>query len=131
MSTLASENRLNGLRVLVVEDEGTIYSLIEDTLKKLGCGPVWRAVNVETGLSQLVSHKPDIAILDVNLVGEPVYPIALRLDELGIPIVFSTAYARTIPAFWNNRPIVEKPFSPAILATALRKALNSRPDARP
>jgi len=123
-------NRLAGLSVLVVEDESIVYYLFEDSLKQLGCASVWRARNVETARALLEQRQPDAAILDVNLNGELAYPVAIQLDELGIPIVFATGYDRRgMPPFWADRPLLEKPFTADALAIALDKALgNSEPN---
>ena len=72
----------------------------------------------------LAGNRPDAAMLDVNLAGEPVYPLAVKLAADGIPFVFATGYgAEGIPREWAARPVVQKPFSSAMLAEAFAKAL--------
>lgn len=127
MSDIVSNQRLAGLSVLVVEDESIVYFLFENSLKQLGCASVWRARNVETARALLEQRRPDAAILDVNLNGELAYPVAIRLDDLGIPLVFVTGYDRRgMPPFWADRPVLEKPFTAEKLAAALGRALGSK-----
>jgi CheY-like chemotaxis protein len=128
MNTLAFEQQPNGLSVLVVEDESMVFFLIEDLLKELGCTTISRAADVAGALSLLREHRPDAAILDVNLAGELAYPVADRLDELGVPIVFSTGYEQAgVPEIWRSRPTISKPCTPDDLKSALATALGAHP----
>jgi CheY-like chemotaxis protein len=61
---------LNGLRILIVEDEAMIAMLIEDMLSDLGCVPVGPANTAERALHLIQSERFDGAILDVNLGGQ-------------------------------------------------------------
>lgn len=125
MKSGASGKALDGLSILVVEDESLISRLIEDTLKDLGCPEIWNAANVDAALTLLAKRRPDIAVVDVNLTGRLAYPVAVRLDDMRVPVVFLTAYARSqLPAFWRSRPLVNKPFKPETLAAALAAALH-------
>jgi CheY-like chemotaxis protein len=82
---------LLGRSVLVVEDEQLVAWDIEQTLKTAGVmlGP---AASVGSALSLLNTQRPDAAILDLNLRGELVTPVARRLRDMGVPFVLSTAY---------------------------------------
>ena len=118
---------LNGLSILVVEDETIISFLIEDMLTDLGCTEVWHAGGLVSALALLGERTPDAAVLDVNLAGEPVYPIAERLASSDIPFVFATGYGREgIPRDWTAYPVIQKPFNLAALAAALRAVLPHR-----
>jgi CheY-like chemotaxis protein len=124
MSQGSCDRRIGGLSILVLEDETLIYILIEGMLEELGCTAVWRAADIEAALTLLDDHRPDLAILDVNIGGESCHPVAARLDALGIPIIFSTGYGRLVmPECWQGRPVLEKPFTPADLAEALDTVL--------
>jgi two-component SAPR family response regulator len=126
MSALRRHNKFAGLSVLVVEDETLIFYLIEQILVELGCASVWRATDVETALSLLKERRPDVAILDVNLMGKLSYPVAVRLNDQGIPLVFVTGFGRVgMPEFWRDRPFIEKPFTIEGLVTALDSALKT------
>ncbi|RAI45654.1 response regulator [Rhodoplanes roseus] len=116
-SNLPNFDRLN---VLIVEDEAIISFLIEDILRELGCRVVRNVACIEDALSALDEDRPDVAVLDVNLDGVEVYPVAERLRERGIPFVFTTGYGvdGLAPA-WAHMPVVQKPFRSEMLARAL------------
>ena len=118
---------LQGLSMLVVEDETIVSMMVESMLMDLGCDDVWYASGVEDGMALLESRTPDAAVLDVNLAGEPVYPIARRLADAGVPFVFATGYGTSgIQEDWSGRPVVQKPFQSEALAAALAMALSAR-----
>lgn len=118
---------LEGLNVLVVEDETIVSMLLEDMLQELGCSGIWHASNVGSALAILDRQAPDVALLDVNLGGELAYPVASRLDEAGIPFVFATGYGRAgIPETWSPAPVVQKPFALSSLTKAMQSALQQR-----
>ena len=58
-------------------------------------------------------ERLDGAILDVNLNGEEVFPLADELISRGVPVIFSTGYdgASALPAPYRDRPRLEKPFA--------------------
>ncbi len=118
---------LSGLSVLVVEDEAVVSMLVESMLEDLGCGEVWYASGVDDALQILSERTPDAAVLDVNLAGEPAYPIARRLATAAVPFIFATGYgAGGIHEDWSGRPVIQKPFQCDMLASALASALRDR-----
>jgi CheY-like chemotaxis protein len=115
-----ASRRLDGSRILVVEDESIISLLIEDMLIQLGCAAVWQASRVESALALLERQRPDAALLDINLAGEPAYPVAERLQAAQIPFVFATGYGwHGLSPAWSGRPVIQKPFRLATLADML------------
>jgi two-component SAPR family response regulator len=115
---------LDGLSVLVVEDEAIISFLLEDMLGELGASDVRHAGNVKTALEYLKTHKPDLAVLDVNLGGERVYPVAERLAELGVRFVFTTGYGKSgMDPRWQNHAVAQKPFTAESLTATLKTVL--------
>jgi CheY-like chemotaxis protein len=78
--------------VLVVEDEPLISMLLVELLDELGCTVAAQASNVTEGLARANDTVFDAAILDVNLRGEPVWPLADFLHERGIRFVLATGY---------------------------------------
>jgi CheY-like chemotaxis protein len=111
---------LGGLHALVVEDETMIFMLIEDMLREMGCAGVAHATDVREALMHVESRRPDFAVLDVNLAGQQVYPVAERLDATGVPFAFATGYGRVgMPERWMSRPVIQKPFRQETLAAAL------------
>src|SRR5829696_4237995 len=83
---------LNGLRVLVVEDEAAISLLLEDMLLDFGCEVVGPAARLGAALALVRDETVDLAILDVNVAGEPIYPVVSALADMKVPFVFSTGY---------------------------------------
>jgi len=113
-------------RVFLVEDEALVAMLLEDMLAELGCVPSCTASSLAEGIEQVASVEADIAIIDVNLGGEPSFPIAERLAARGIPVVFSTGYgASDLPPAWRDRPIVAKPFTTEGLRAALAEVFDA------
>jgi CheY-like chemotaxis protein len=111
---------LKGKSALVVEDEPIVSFLIEDTLSGLGCTDIRLAGTLDAAQASLDDRLPDLAVLDVNLGGQLVYPVAERLLASGIPFVFTTGYGVAgIAAPWKTATIVAKPFVPEQLAAAV------------
>lgn len=86
-----------GVRVLLVEDEGTIALLIEEMLEDFGCAVVASVARFAQALDAAATAQVDLAILDVNLAGERVFPVADILRSRDIPLLFSTATVQRRP----------------------------------
>jgi CheY-like chemotaxis protein len=101
----------SGLRVLLVEDENLVALLLEDMLAELGHTVVGPVARLDKALEMAQREPFDVAILDVNISGGEVYPIAEALAARGIPFVFSTGYGKkSLPAPYSDRPALQKPF---------------------
>jgi CheY-like chemotaxis protein len=123
---------MNGLRVLVVEDEAAISLLLEDMLLDLGCDVVGPAARLGTALELARGEALDVAILDVNVAGEPIYPVAAALVERKVPFIFSTGYGSAgIKDLYRDRPVMQKPFAQRDLQQNLLQALRENAQARP
>lgn len=121
-------------RLLIVEDRELIAAKVGRAVSEAGHQVVAMAPTVGAALTALLTHGEaiDAAILDIDLRGEPVYPIAELLDERGAPFVFLTGYgASAIDPLWRWVHRVEKPFETAVLVRALDDALNDRPGPSP
>jgi CheY-like chemotaxis protein len=116
---------LTGRRVLIVEDESLVAMLLETILEDMGCIPVGPASTVEEGLTMAEDEAPlDAALLDVNVAGQQIFPVAAILRARGVPFVFSTGYGEGgLPDEWRGQPTIQKPFSEAAIRDALMKAL--------
>ena len=113
-------------RILVVEDELMIRMLLEDMLGELGYTVAAEAARVEEALDAAKNAEFDIAILDVNLNGQPVSPVADVLVARGTPFVFATGYGeRGLPEPYRDRPTLKKPFQMEGLKQMLESALES------
>jgi CheY-like chemotaxis protein len=118
---------LQGLRVLVVEDEALVSMLLEDMLADHGCEVAATASRISQALDLVADGGLtfDAAILDVNLGGEPIFPVAEALAARGAPFVFATGYgAGGLPESWRSRPTLQKPFSHDDVGKALLVAVN-------
>ncbi|MCR6628599.1 MAG: response regulator [Magnetospirillum sp.] len=104
------------MRVLLIEDEFLVATAVEAVLDSMGCEVVGPAATVEAALSLLSDGEaPDVAIVDLNLRGEPSEPVALELDRRHIPFVFATGYdvdddlsARFPAAQWLRKPYTDQ-----------------------
>ena len=106
---------------LIVEDEGLVAMLIEDAINELGLNAVGPVSRVAAALQLLKDFTPEGAILDVNLAGETVYPVAAVLAERNIPFVFITGYGKPgISSRFTDRPVLQKPFMTAQIQTLVR-----------
>lgn len=115
---------MSGRRVLVVEDESLVAMLLETMLEDMGCVPVGPAATIDEALKLVDQETFDAALLDVNVAGQQVFPVARALEARGIPLVFSTGYGEGgLPEAWRGRPTVQKPFTEAIIRDALMAAL--------
>ncbi|HET7586653.1 MAG TPA: response regulator [Gammaproteobacteria bacterium] len=106
----APQSAINGMRILMVEDEMMLAMSLEDLLKLLGCEVV-KAARVAKAVKLAETESVDGALLDVNLAGERVYPVAAELDRRGIPFVFMTGYdVDRLDSGYHGRPALQKPF---------------------
>ncbi len=113
---------LKGLRLLVVEDEPMAALELQDMLGDCGCEVVGVASNLLRGLAIACNEQMalDGAVLDINLGGEQVYPVAERLKTRGVPFIFSTGYGKAgrAPSF-AHIPTLNKPYGPQELEDTL------------
>lgn len=115
-----------GIRVLLVEDEGTVAMLIEEMLEDLGCTVVASIPRLALAREMANTAEVDLAILDVNLAGERVFPVAEILRARGVPFLFSTGYgASGLPADFAQCPVLHKPFSENELRLKIALTLKS------
>ena len=118
--------RPDGRLVLVVEDEFLIAMDLELLLQRHGWRVLGPATTVVGALRLLAGERPDVALLDVNLRGEPVTPVAEALRARGVPFVLASAYdgATQLPAeILVTAPNVGKPMNERRLLAALAHAL--------
>lgn len=118
-----------GQRAFIVEDETLVLFNLEDILSELGCVVVGQAMHLSEAV-RLAGNvdEVDFALLDVNLRGEQVFPVAELLRERGIPVIFATGYgAGGLPDAWREHPVIVKPYT----HQDVEKALNKLPKAAP
>lgn len=120
-STLA----LRGRRVLVVEDSALVAMELETTLRAQGAEVIGPVARIEDALSAIAVRPPDAALLDIDLDGVAVFPLADALAEGQVPFVFTTGYeARLVlPPRFADRPVLAKPYRGEEAAAALARLL--------
>jgi CheY-like chemotaxis protein len=117
---------LDGLKVLVVEDETIVAMLLEQMLEELNCQVAGVAGQVAAATEMARSVDADVAILDMNLAGQKVDPVARALAERQVPFVFASGYGEDgLTAEWRGRPVLPKPFRLDQLREALEAATAS------
>ena len=110
--------------VLIVEDDVLLGMAIGVCVEDAGYAVAGLARSVDAALATLSHETVDAALLDVNLQGELVYPVANALAERGVPFVFVTAQrADDLPERHRHRPIVPKPYYDAAICAALASVL--------
>ena len=119
---------LAGKRVLVVEDEMLVSMLLEDMLTDIGCEVVAVASRLEEAIAHARDAALDVAILDVNLNGEPSYAVADALAARKLPFVFATGYGKAgLASAYRHLPALQKPFQSDDVVRALCEALRPNP----
>lgn len=120
--------KFTGSRAFLVEDEALVLFSLEDVLADLGCEVVGQATRLEQAMAMAQSLGPlDVAILDVNIGGTTVFPVAQLLMERGVPLVFATGYGRDgLPPEWQSHAVIVKPYSVQDIERALTPLLAGR-----
>jgi CheY-like chemotaxis protein len=109
------------LRILVVEDEGLVAMMLEDLLEDLGCEVPYSAGSVAQALEWIeAGGEADAALLDVNLGGEAVFPVAEALTRRGVPFAFTTGYGEAHDPRFKTAVLLGKPLRMERLEEVLR-----------
>ncbi len=111
-------------RILVVEDEVLVSMLVEDELRGAGAEVLGPVPTVGDALRLVEAAAADgglgAAVLDINLAGRHVAPVADRLAALGVPFLFATGYGEGCDTGGHGAaPVLRKPFAPARLVAAV------------
>ena len=116
-------------RVLVVEDNGLIAAKLAQVLRRGGYAVVGPAATLAAALDLLSQNAAlAAALLDIDLRGEPVYPLTEALEARGVPFLYLTGYEPlAIPETWRGAPRIEKPFEATTLLGALARLLAGAP----
>ena len=123
MGQAARERPLQGLCVLVVEDDYFIALELCNALRAAGADVIGPARDVETGLAAIRDERIDCGVLDINLRGHLAFEIAMELRTHGIPAIFATGYdASMIPDELADAVRLEKPVDLAALCRAVESA---------
>ena len=122
------KNLFPGRRVLVVEDNPVIAFDIETALRESGAEVVGPAHDIESGLALLRANGLDGAVLDIDLGGEPVWPIARALKQAGVPFVFvSGDCGKGLPDDFAGAVCLHKPAQAQAIVSSVAMAMKARP----
>jgi DNA-binding response OmpR family regulator len=109
--------------ILIVEDEPLIAMMLEDFLESLGHSISASCDSVASALTEVEKGGFDLAILDVNLKGQNVWPVATRLREQGVPFVIASGgHVDPPPVEFASVPLIEKPYTVDRVTPAINAA---------
>ena len=112
--------------ILIVEDEPLIAMMLEDFVQSLGHAVSGSCDSVSAALKEVERGGFDIAILDVNLKGENVWPVAAALKQMGKPFVLASGgHVDPPPPEFRDIPMIEKPFTIDRVTPIIEAALAS------
>ena len=113
-----------GGSVFLVEDEVMIRMMVADMLEELGYRVAAEAGEINEAVRLAGSTEFDIAILDVNVNGKVISPVAEVIQGRGRPFIFATGYgAQGLPQEFRDRPTLQKPFQMETLAQVIASTL--------
>jgi CheY-like chemotaxis protein len=111
-------------RILVVEDENFQAMEMSWIIEDAGYSVVGPEASVEATRKLLAQQRVDLALLDVLLGSDTVFPVLRLLDSLRTPFIFVTSYApAALPAEYQARPLIPKPYRPAALISFIQASL--------
>jgi DNA-binding response OmpR family regulator len=115
---------LSGRRILVVEDEYLIAIEMERWLQEAGAEVAGPVPDTKRALALIETEPLDAAVLDVHLNGEPVYPVADRLTERGVPYLFATGEIRIAEGSdYRSHAVLGKPVLDSELLQAVGRLI--------
>jgi DNA-binding NtrC family response regulator len=110
--------------ILIVEDEPLISMMLEDFLLSLGHEVAGICESVEEARTAVADREFDFAILDVNLKGESVWPVAADLREKGVPFILASGgHVDPPPSDFASVPMIDKPYTIDRIPPAIELAL--------
>jgi CheY-like chemotaxis protein len=117
----------DSLSVFLVEDESLIRMMMADMVQSLGHHVVAEADNIQDASAFAMTAQYDLAILDINLMGVYVDPVADLIERRGKPFLFATGYGpELLPSLLRRKPILRKPISIEQLRAIIAQLFPSR-----
>jgi CheY-like chemotaxis protein len=118
--------RAAGGSVFLVEDEVMIRMMVSDMLEELGFSIAAEAGEINEAIRLAQSTEFDFAILDVNVNGKVISPVADLIKARNRPFIFATGYGSSgLPEEYRDRPALQKPFQIETLARVIDNTLKS------
>lgn len=113
--------------ILLVEDETLIRMMLVQIVEELGHTVVAEAASVNDGRCRAEIENYDLAILDINLQGLNVTPVAQAIARRGLPFFFLTGYgSKGVPDGFKALPVLDKPCTPEALKSTIDSVLSDR-----
>jgi CheY-like chemotaxis protein len=123
-----ADTPLRGCRVLIVEDDYFVAADLAEALQELGAFVLGPIGSLNDALQLVSKSEPRIAVLDINLGQDQVYPFADALQARGVPFIFVTGYSGSvIPDNYRHIPRCQKPVQAVVVARLLAQQLDRRP----
>jgi DNA-binding NarL/FixJ family response regulator len=117
---------LKGRRVLLVEDEALVLMCLQDMVAELGCEIAGSATALQPAIHLARDLQLDVAVIDVNLNGVLVTPVAETLAARSVPFIFTTGYDAHINSSLADRPRLIKPYMFHDLRAALLRIVGDQ-----
>jgi CheY-like chemotaxis protein len=125
--TSATEGKVDGVKsasIFLVEDEALIRLMLADMMGELGHVVVAEASNIEIAQRLAETADYDLAILDINVAGSDIWPIAETIERRGLPFLFMSGYGSdSLPEAFRDRPVLNKPCTIQKLIQAIDRLL--------
>jgi CheY-like chemotaxis protein len=120
---MSDPQAIEGLRILLIEDEVVIAMTAEDMLEEIGCHVSAQASTFGEAMTCATDGDFDLALLDINLHGVMSIPIAYKLREAGKPFIFTTGYGNVgIDSAFSDVMVVTKPYTLRTLSNGIAVA---------
>ena len=117
-----TQGDLDGRRVLLVEDNHLFSSALKLLFEDEGMILVRTCANLAAALDAARTEAMDVALLDVNIGGQNVFPVAEILDSRHVPYIFLTGYdGNALPPMFRSRPAFSKTSAPRAVLDAIAR----------
>jgi PAS domain S-box-containing protein len=119
------QGRLEGKRIMIIEDEPFVSMDLESSLTEGGCEVVGPVGALDKAKTLIADADCDAALVDVNLAGQPIDELAVALTQKNVPFAFITGYGReALPRGFQEAIVLRKPFSQDQLLAVVELLLN-------
>jgi DNA-binding response OmpR family regulator len=114
------KRRLQGKRILIVEDEFVVGELLRTCVEREAGVPIGPALTGKTAIDLLSREQPHAALLDVSLIDGSSVRVAGHLEARGVPYAILTGHsAESLPRELKKAPYLGKPVAPGLLVEML------------
>jgi CheY-like chemotaxis protein len=124
---MACSKTVRHASIFLLEDDALIRMMLVGMLEELGHRVIAEAGSLRDAETLAQTTEFDLALLDINIAGDNVAPVAAIVAQRGLPLLFVTGYvASGMPEGFEDRPMIQKPFVLSNLAVAIELALRGR-----